>query len=70
MKIKTTKDLPHVSGGVIPKGSTIEHKDAYWHVLMGQAEPADDECIERVKLYRGGKPAPDSNEPIITPPVQ
>jgi hypothetical protein len=47
MKIKLLRDMQHEAGHTVPKGAEIEHPDAWWHVRMGTAEPADDEC--RVK---------------------
>jgi len=33
---------------VIEAGTVIEHPEAFWQVLMGNATAADDECRERV----------------------
>lgn len=32
-----------------PAGAIVDGPDCFWIVLMGQAEPADDECAERCK---------------------
>jgi|GEM_PF-2978535 len=33
--------------GTKPAGTIIDHEDAYWLVLMGCAEAADDECKKK-----------------------
>lgn len=33
-----------------PPGTIIDHRDAFWIVKMGQAEPADDECAVKVGM--------------------
>jgi len=47
MKCRTLVDMPN-RGGVMPAGAEIEHPQAFRLVQQGMAEPADDECRERV----------------------
>lgn len=37
---------------ICPAGLVIEHPQAFWQVLQGNAEPADDECRARVARLR------------------
>lgn len=50
MIVKTTK-LTDGPKGIQPIGTEIMHKDAWRLVLMGVAEPVDQECIDTLKDY-------------------
>lgn len=41
LKCVPSPEFPH---GIKPKGTEINHADAFWLVRMGVAEPADEAC--------------------------
>ena len=41
---------PEWPEGTKPKGTVIEHVQAFWLVLNGCAEPADEECAKRAGM--------------------
>lgn len=38
------------SGAMLPVGTILDHPDAYWLVLQGCAEPADEECSTKAPV--------------------
>ena len=50
MKCRTVLQLRGAPDGIVPAGTIIEAPDCYRLVLLGAAEPADDECREKVNL--------------------
>ncbi len=44
MKAKLLSEEDGGAQGILPRGTIIDHPDAYKLVLHGVAEPADDEC--------------------------
>lgn len=49
--LKTSpKSIAKFPKGIVPKGTVVECKNAWFYVKLGVAEPADEECKKRANM--------------------